>query len=187
MQTSRSAIANLHVVLVRSSCAVVEGASRESGGGGGGLARAEPGERGDGEDRLDRDLEVGGDAQGLAPGELFGRLRRSGLGRADNLGQVSEAELAGGLAELYGLDRAATGELLADLWERIYLLTCERLGVRPGEAVFLDDLEANVEAARKVGMRAVLFRTTGQAIADVRAWLEEGPALSGGLRVGWVR
>jgi putative hydrolase of the HAD superfamily len=24
---------------------------------------------------------------------------------------------------------------------RIYLLTCERLGVHPGEAVFLDDLE----------------------------------------------
>jgi epoxide hydrolase-like predicted phosphatase len=54
---------------------------------------------------------------------------------------------------------------------RIYLLTCERLGVRPGEVVFLDDLEANVVAARELGMRAVLFRSTAQAIDDVEACL----------------
>lgn len=56
---------------------------------------------------------------------------------------------------------------------RIYLLTCERLGVHPGEAVFLDDLEANVAAAREVGMRAVLFQTTAQAITDVEAYLAD--------------
>ena len=54
---------------------------------------------------------------------------------------------------------------------RIYLLTCDRLGVPPGEVVFLDDLEANVAAARAVGMRAVRFRTNAQAIADVEACL----------------
>ena len=35
----------------------------------------------------------------------------------------------------------------------------------------LDDLEANVAAARGVGMRAVLFQTTAQAITDVEACL----------------
>jgi epoxide hydrolase-like predicted phosphatase len=54
---------------------------------------------------------------------------------------------------------------------RIYLLTCRRLGVRPAEAVFLDDLEANVAGARQVGMRAVRFRHTAQAIAEVEACL----------------
>jgi epoxide hydrolase-like predicted phosphatase len=171
---------------------------------------------------------------GLGEGELFERLRRSGLGKAANLGQVSEAEFARALGELYGLDRATTGELLDDLWDwyvgelnlemtrylqrlrpryrtailsnaaaggrrveqarygfdeladvlvysyevgiekpdrRIYRLTCERLGVHPGEVVFLDDVEANVAAARALGMRAVLFRSTAQAIAEVEACL----------------
>ena len=40
----------------------------------------------------------------------------------------------------------------------IYVLAAERLGLAPGECVFVDDLDANVEAARQVGMQAVLFR-----------------------------
>jgi len=40
----------------------------------------------------------------------------------------------------------------------IYTLAAERLGLPPGECVFVDDLDANVEAAREVGMQAVLFR-----------------------------
>jgi epoxide hydrolase-like predicted phosphatase len=54
---------------------------------------------------------------------------------------------------------------------RIYLLTCQRLGVRPDEAVFVDDHEENVVGAREVGMRAVLFRSTEQAMADVEECL----------------
>jgi epoxide hydrolase-like predicted phosphatase len=57
--------------------------------------------------------------------------------------------------------------------QRIYEITCERLGVHPGEVVFLDDLEANVVAARKLGMRAVLFKSTSQAITDVEACLAD--------------
>ena len=38
---------------------------------------------------------------------------------------------------------------------RIFLLTCERLGVRPENCVFLDDDAGYVEGARKVGMRAI--------------------------------
>jgi epoxide hydrolase-like predicted phosphatase len=55
---------------------------------------------------------------------------------------------------------------------RIYRLTCDRLGVRPDQAVFLDDLEANVVAAREVGMRAVRFQSTTQAIAEVSVCLQ---------------
>lgn len=57
---------------------------------------------------------------------------------------------------------------------RIYQLTCERLGVGPDEVVFLDDVEANVVAAREIGMRTVLFESTTQAIADVEACLADG-------------
>ena len=56
---------------------------------------------------------------------------------------------------------------------RIYEITCQRLGVHPGEMVFLDDLEANVGAARQVGMRAVLFQSTAQAITDLEACLAD--------------
>ncbi|HVB22620.1 MAG TPA: HAD family phosphatase [Ktedonobacteraceae bacterium] len=56
---------------------------------------------------------------------------------------------------------------------RVYALTCKRLGVQPTEVVFLDDLEANVVAAREFGIHAVLFQETAQAIADIQAvlWL----------------
>lgn len=38
---------------------------------------------------------------------------------------------------------------------RIYELTCEKLGVEPDAAVFLDDNRSNVEAARALGMATV--------------------------------
>lgn len=40
----------------------------------------------------------------------------------------------------------------------IYRLAAERLGLPPGSCVFVDDYEANVAAARAVGMQAILFR-----------------------------
>lgn len=40
----------------------------------------------------------------------------------------------------------------------IFTLAAERLGLAPGQCVFVDDLDTNVEAAREVGMQAVLFR-----------------------------
>jgi epoxide hydrolase-like predicted phosphatase len=54
---------------------------------------------------------------------------------------------------------------------RIYEITCERLGVRPSEVGFLDDLEVNMVAARQVGMRAVRFQSTAQAIYEMEACL----------------
>lgn len=54
---------------------------------------------------------------------------------------------------------------------RIYHLACERLDVKPDETVFLDNVEAMVDGARAVGMHAVLFTETAQAIADIEALL----------------
>ena len=47
--------------------------------------------------------------------------------------------------------------------------TCHWLGVRPDEVVVLDDIEANVVAVHEVGMHAVLFQHTTQAITEVDA------------------
>jgi putative hydrolase of the HAD superfamily len=41
---------------------------------------------------------------------------------------------------------------------RIFELAAERLGLSPTACVFVDDWDQNVEAAREVGMRAVLHR-----------------------------
>ena len=55
---------------------------------------------------------------------------------------------------------------------RIYQLACDGLGVAAADMVFLDDVLANVTAARQAGMQAVLFEDTGQAIADIQALLD---------------
>ena len=59
---------------------------------------------------------------------------------------------------------------------RIYALTCERLGRRPEEIVFLDDAERCIAGARAAGWHAVLFQSTAQAIADIDALLAEPDA-----------
>ena len=53
----------------------------------------------------------------------------------------------------------------------IYELTLERLGdgLAADECLFVDDVDVNCEVARSLGMQAVQFRSTEQAIADVRA------------------
>jgi putative hydrolase of the HAD superfamily len=52
----------------------------------------------------------------------------------------------------------------------IYDLTVERLDGVPAEAcLFVDDIELNCDAARDVGMQAVHYRQSNQAIAEIRA------------------
>lgn len=55
---------------------------------------------------------------------------------------------------------------------RIFELTCERLGARPEETIFLDDSETHVAAAREYGIQAILFRDTTQAISDIEERLQ---------------
>jgi epoxide hydrolase-like predicted phosphatase len=55
--------------------------------------------------------------------------------------------------------------------QRIYAITCESLGSRPEEIVFLDDVERNVAAAAAYGLRAIRFRNNAQAIGDIQACL----------------
>ena len=50
---------------------------------------------------------------------------------------------------------------------RIYRLACDRLGVAPENAVFLDDLGINLKPARAMGMITIKVVTEDQAIADL--------------------
>jgi putative hydrolase of the HAD superfamily len=54
---------------------------------------------------------------------------------------------------------------------RIYEITLERLGTAPEAALFVDDVEINCQAARELGIQAIHFRTTDQAIQDIEAAL----------------
>ncbi|MBN2084835.1 MAG: HAD family phosphatase [Anaerolineales bacterium] len=52
--------------------------------------------------------------------------------------------------------------------EKIYRLALARLGVSPGEAMFFDDFQENVDGANRIGMQAVLFEGPHQAIEMIR-------------------
>jgi len=56
---------------------------------------------------------------------------------------------------------------------RIFHLAAGRLGVNPGEMVFIDDMLINVEAARKEGLTAIQYTDTERTLAALQAVLNE--------------
>jgi putative hydrolase of the HAD superfamily len=54
---------------------------------------------------------------------------------------------------------------------RIYEITLERLAVPAAKTLFIDDVELNCQVARELGMQAIWFRTSEQAIAEAEAQL----------------
>ena len=113
--------------------------------------------------------------------DYMAELRERGLRMAILTNNVREWE-ALWRAKLPQLDR--TFEVVVDsAWvgmrkpePEIYRLTVERLGdgLRAEECVFVDDTEANCETARSLGMHAVQFVETDQAVADIEAALAAG-------------
>ncbi len=53
----------------------------------------------------------------------------------------------------------------------IYQLALNRLGVIAAEAVFIDDVAANVRAAVQIGMQGIQFKSRQQTLADLRSFL----------------
>ena len=51
----------------------------------------------------------------------------------------------------------------------IYHIACERLGVEPARAVFLDDLGINLKPARAMGMRTIKVLNEDQALTELSA------------------
>ena len=67
------------------------------------------------------------------------------------------------------VDSAFVGSRKPEPW--IYEITLERLGTSPEAALFIDDVEVNCEGARKLGIEAIRFRSTEQAIDEIEAAL----------------
>lgn len=69
------------------------------------------------------------------------------------------------------VDGSVEGVLKPD--PRIYALMCERMGIDPADAVYLDDQQVNVDGGAVFGMHAVYFDPTKplEAISQARAFL----------------
>lgn len=52
---------------------------------------------------------------------------------------------------------------------QIYDVAIKRLGVRPEEILFIDNLKENITAAQKSGMKTVLAKNSDQVVADVKS------------------
>jgi len=104
---------------------------------------------------------------GLRPRYRLGILSNSGPG-------AREHEVVWGLEDVCDAIVYSHEVGLAKPDPAIYALTAERLGVRPHEIAFLDDIEVNVQAAREAGWRAVRHRDTAQSIAAMQQILSSG-------------
>jgi putative hydrolase of the HAD superfamily len=54
---------------------------------------------------------------------------------------------------------------------RFFELACERLGIEPGQAIYLDDLGANLKPARAMGMRTIKVDDPATALRELESAL----------------
>ena len=104
--------------------------------------------------------------------DWFARARSRGL----KTGIVSNSGLGAREAERHYGFEAITDDIvyshevgLRKPDPEIFALATSRLGVRTGEVVFLDDVPANVDAARAAGWHAVLHEATARSIEQIEA------------------
>jgi putative hydrolase of the HAD superfamily len=60
---------------------------------------------------------------------------------------------------------------------RIYQLALEELELTPGEVVFIDDFQRNIEGARRAGMQTIWFEDYDQAVEELNRLLGRGAAV----------
>jgi len=58
---------------------------------------------------------------------------------------------------------------------KAFELTLERLGVKPDEAVFVDDTRQHVEAAQELGLQGILFITAEELEKEIDLLLRKNP------------
>lgn len=54
---------------------------------------------------------------------------------------------------------------------RIYNLAAEKLGLKPAECVFIDDIKTNAEGAEKAGMGAITYTSFAKFIEDIKQFV----------------
>jgi len=118
--------------------------------------------------------------------EAIRRIRAEGFLTAALTNNWAESETDGeagssrdgtrALAEGFDVFVESSVEGLRKPDPRIYQLTCDRLGIAPSEAAFLDDIGGNLKAARALGMTTIKVDTPEQALGELGAVI--GLALS---------
>lgn len=117
-----------------------------------------------------------GDDPAAAEPPLFGVLRRAKaaglrtalLSNAEGPGPDPDSPF-GALFDTMVL----SGEVgIAKPDERVYRLTADRLGLAPGQCVFVDDLRVNVRAAAATGMVGVHHTTVASTVAELETLFE---------------
>ena len=105
--------------------------------------------------------------------ELEGRFRLAALTNAEP-GIIDEIEEKFKIKKYFELvvDSSVEGIMKPD--KRIYEITAERLGVKPEECLFIDDLKENVEGARKVGFKAIQFGDPVEGVKEIKKALGLG-------------
>ena len=107
---------------------------------------------------------------------FVGRLRADGTKVAALTNNTStEAQLLARpeLTRLFDLAISSADAGLQKPDAAIYRHAEARLAAAGSALVFVDDVEANVDAARALGWRGVWFRSTDQGIGDIQAALAE--------------
>ncbi|MFU8816051.1 MAG: HAD-IA family hydrolase [Pseudomonadales bacterium] len=85
-------------------------------------------------------------------------------------GMANSSERASQMAEVMALFDLVVESSIEGIRKpnpRIYQIACERLGVTPDKAVFLDDLGINLKPARALGMQTIKVLGEQQAIDDL--------------------
>jgi epoxide hydrolase-like predicted phosphatase len=56
----------------------------------------------------------------------------------------------------------------------IFHIMLERLGIKPEECIFIDDILENIEGAEKIGINTILFKNTQDTINEINSMLVSG-------------
>jgi len=104
--------------------------------------------------------------------EAIGRIRAQGLiaGAITN-NWVAEEGSAGSLRHLFDLVVESAVEGMRKPDPRIFNIACERLGIQPTDAIFLDDIGSNLKTARSLGMRTIKVVEPDAALVELEGLL----------------
>jgi len=104
--------------------------------------------------------------------EAIRRIRARGIiAAAITNNWIAEEGSAGSLRHLFDLVVESAVEGMRKPDPRIFIAACERLGIVPSEAVFLDDIGSNLKTARSLGMTTIKVVEPDAALAELEGLL----------------
>lgn len=101
----------------------------------------------------------------LKPSYKLGLLSNSGANFLSRIFEPWQVSLFDEVVLSYQIGAAKPEPLM-------YTTIVEKLGVDPGECIFIDDQPRYLDGARDLGIKTVLFQNNTQTIADINKFLE---------------